>query len=210
MARYIGPSCRLCRREGQKLFLKGERCSTEACAISRRGTNPPGSYKQGRRMRKPSDYAIRLREKQKMRRIYGILEKQFRRYFQRATRMKGMTGTNLLQLLETRLDNVVFRLGFAPSRKAARQLVLHRHFNVDGQIVNIPSFQVSPGQVINVRDNSKDLEIVHDSLRNIGEDVVPWLQLEKPKLQGKLLSIPTREEIPVEAQEQLVVEYYSR
>jgi len=161
-------------------------------------------------MRKPSDYAIRLREKQKMRRIYGILEKQFRRYFQRATRMKGMTGTNLLQLLETRLDNVVFRLGFAPSRKAARQLVLHRHFNVDGQIVNIPSFQVSPGQVINVRDNSKDLEIVHDSLRNIGEDVVPWLQLEKPKLQGKLLSIPTREEIPVEAQEQLVVEYYSR
>ncbi|MCK5832267.1 30S ribosomal protein S4 [bacterium] len=210
MARYIGPSCRQCRREGQKLFLKGERCNSDTCAITRRGTNPPGSYKQGRRMRKPSDYAIRLREKQKARRIYGILEKQFRRYFERATRMKGVTGTNLLQLLELRLDNLVYRLGFAPSRKAARQLVLHRHLIVDGSLVNIPSYEVHPGQIIGVRECSKDLEIIHDSLRNIGENVLPWLQLEKPKLIGKLLSLPTREEIPVETQEQLIVEYYSR
>ncbi len=210
MARYIGPGCRLCRREGQKLFLKGDRCNSDACAINRRGTNPPGSYKQGRRMRRPSDYAIRLREKQKAKRIYGILEKQFRRYFERATRMKGMTGTNLLQLLELRMDNIVFRLGFAPSRKAARQLVLHRHFTIDGNIVNIPSIEIQPGQVISVREGSKDLEIIHDSLRNIGENIPPWLQLEKPKLHGKVTSIPPREEIPVEIQEQLIVEYYSR
>ncbi len=210
MARYTGPSCRLCRREGVKLFLKGERCYSNKCAIDKRGTNPPGSYKQGMRIRRPSDYAIRLREKQKVRRIYGVLEKQFRRYFYRATRMRGMTGSNLLQLLELRLDNVIYRLGFAPSRKSARQLVLHRHFMVDNDIVNIPSFEIKPGQVIVVRDGSKDLEIIHNSLRNIGENVLPWLQLEKPKLQGKVLSIPTREEIPVETNEQFIVEYYSR
>ncbi|MCD6501012.1 30S ribosomal protein S4 [bacterium] len=210
MARYIGPSCRQCRREGIKLFLKGERCHSDSCAITKRGTNPPGSYKQGRRMRRPSDYAIRLREKQKARRIYGVFEKQFRRYFHRATRIKGETGTNLLQLLELRLDNVVYRLGFAPSRKAARQLVSHRHFDIDGRVVNVPSYEVSPGQVISVREGSKGLEIIHNSLRNIGENVLPWLQLEKPKLQGKVLSIPTREEIPVEIKEQFIVEYYSR
>jgi len=210
MARYKGPVCRLCRREGQKLFLKGERCHSESCAVTKRGTQPPGSYKKGRRMRRPSDFAIRLREKQKVRRIYGILERQFRRYFEKANSMKGVTGTNLLQLLELRLDNVLFRLGFAPSRPAARQLVLHRHFEVDGRIVNIPSYQVSPGEAIKVRDKSKDLEVIHNSLRNIGENVLPWLQLEKAKLQGKVLNAPTREEIPVEAQEQLVVEYYSR
>jgi small subunit ribosomal protein S4 len=124
--------------------------------------------------------------------------------------MRGMTGSNLLQLLELRLDNVIYRLGFAPSRKSARQLVLHRHFTVDNEIVNIPSFEVKPGQIIVVRDGSKDLEIIHNSLRNIGENVLPWLQLEKPKLQGKVLSIPTREEIPVETNEQFIVEYYSR
>jgi len=180
------------------------------CAITRRGTQPPGSYKQGRRVRRPSDYAVRLREKQKLRRIYGVLEKQFRRYFAKASSMKGVTGTNLLQLLELRLDNVVFRLGFAPSRRAARQLVRHRHFEVDDRVTNIPSYEISPGQVIRVRDKSKDLEIIHNSLRNIGDNVPPWLQLEKAKLQGKVVSCPTREEIPVEAQEQLVVEYYSR
>lgn len=210
MARYIGPVCRLCRREGLKLFLKGERCFSEACAITKRGENPPGSYKQGRIVRRPSDYAIRLREKQKARRIYGIFERQFRRYFDKASRMKGVTGTNLLQILETRLDNIIYRLGFAPSRPSARQMVRHRFFEVDEKVVDIPSYQVSPGQVIKVRQKVKDLEMIHTSLRNIGENIVPWLQLEKAKLQGKLLSIPSREEIPVEVQEQLIVEYYSR
>jgi len=210
MARYIGPACRLCRREGQKLFLKGERCYSDMCAITRRGDKPPGSYKQGRRVRRPTNYAIRLREKQKIRRIYGIMERQFRRYFENASRSKGVTGTNLLQILELRLDNIVYRLGFAPSRRAARQLVRHRHFEVDGKTTNIPSYQLSPGQEVRVRDKSKDLEIIHNSLRNIGENVVPWLALEKAKLQGKVLSIPSREEIPTDAQEQLVVEYYSR
>ena len=210
MARYKGPVCRLCRREGQKLFLKGERCHSDKCAITRRGTDPPGSYKQGRRFRRPSDYAIRLREKQKLRRIYGILERQFRRYFKNASGMKGKTGTNLLQLLELRLDNVVHRLGFAPSRKAARQLVRHGHFEVDDHKVDIPSFEVSPGSIIRVRDRSKDLETIHNSLRNVGESAVSWLSLEKAKLQGKVLSMPTRDEIPVEVEEQLVVEYYSR
>ncbi len=210
MARYTGPACRLCRREGVKLFLKGERCHSETCAITKRGTEPPGSYKQGRRVRRPSDYAIRLREKQKIRRIYGVLEKQFRRYFGRANRMKGVTGTNLLQLLELRLDNIVYRLGFAPSRRAARQLVKHRHFSIDDRITDIPSYQVSPGQIIQVREKSKDLEIIHNSLRNIGDNILPWLNLEKAKLQGKIINVPTREEIPIEAQEQFVVEYYSR
>ena len=210
MARYIGPGCRLCRREGEKLFLKGEKCYSEKCPINSRGTNPPGSYKQGRRVRRPSDYAIRLREKQKVRRIYGILERQFRRYFDKANRMEGVTGTNLLQLLELRLDNVVYRLGFAPSRNAARQLVRHRHFEVEGNTVDIPSYQLKPGDVIGVREKSKDLEVIHNSLRNVGENVVPWLVLEKAKLQGKVMSSPTREEIPTVTQEQLIVEYYSR
>jgi len=210
MARYSGPVCRLCRREGEKLFLKGERCYSDSCAINRRGTNPPGSYKQGRRVRRPSDFAIRLREKQKTRRIYGIMERQFRSYFDKANRTKGVTGTNLLQFLELRLDNVVFRLGFAPSRPAARQLVRHRHFEVDGTTVNIPSYNVSPGEIIKVRDSSKNLEIIHNSLRNVGENILSWLELEKAKLQGKVLSIPTREEIPTTVKEQFVVEYYSR
>jgi len=210
MARYIGPVCRLCRREAQKLFLKGERCHSDSCAITRRGEEPPGSYKQGRRVRRPSDYAIRLREKQKIRRIYGVLERQFRRYFDKANRMKGVTGENLLQLLELRLDNIVYRFGFAPSRRASRQLVKHRHFEVNGVVTDIPSFSVSPGDIITVRDKSKDLEIIHNALRNIGENVPTWLQLEKAKLQGKVLNSPIREEIPIDAQEQYVVEYYSR
>lgn len=210
MARYTGPVCRLCRREGQKLFLKGERCHSDSCAITRRGETPPGSYKQGRRFRKPSDYAIRLREKQKLRRIYDVFERQFRRYFQNASSMKGVTGTNLLQLLELRLDNIVYRLGLAPSRKAGRQLVRHGHIEVNGKKTDIPSYSLSPGDVVSVREKSKDLEIIHNSLRNVGENVPTWLNLEKAKLQGKVNNKPTREEIAIDVEEQYVVEYYSR
>jgi small subunit ribosomal protein S4 len=210
MARYTGPVCRLCRREAQKLFLKGERCHSDSCAITRRGENPPGSYKQGRRFRKPSDYALRLREKQKLRRIYDVFERQFRRYFKKASSLKGVTGTNLLQLLELRLDNVVYRLGFSPSRKAGRQLVRHGHVEVNGRKTDIPSYSLSQGDVVTIREKSKDLELIHYSLRNIGENVPTWLTLEKAKLQGKIMNIPTREEISIDVQEQYVVEYYSR
>jgi small subunit ribosomal protein S4 len=161
--------------------------------------------------RKVSEFGLQLREKQKVRRSYGILERQFRRYYERAARIKGITGENLLILLERRLDNTVYRLGFAPSRKAARQLVLHRHFTVNDRIVDIPSYGVSPGDVIKVRDKSKRLDIVHMALKGAGRAVdMPWLRLDKARLEGEMLSVPTRMEIPTVAQEQLIIELYSR
>jgi small subunit ribosomal protein S4 len=189
MARYTGPVCRLCRREGTKLFLKGERCYTPKCSVDRRGY-PPGQHGQGRK--RVSEYALHLREKQKARRTYGVLERQFRRYYDLAARRRGITGENLLQLLETRLDNVVYRLGFASSRPEARQLVLHGHFSVNGRKVSVPSYQVRPGDVVAVREGSRNLDKF------------------KANLEGEILSLPTRDQIDVPVQEHLIVEYYSR
>jgi small subunit ribosomal protein S4 len=209
MARYVGPSCKQCRREGAKLFLKGERCYTDKCAIDRRNY-PPGMHGQ-RPSRKPSEYGLQLREKQKTRRIYGILEDQFRGYYERASRRKGVTGEALLQMLECRLDNIVYRMGFAPSRKSARQLVRHRHLAVNDRIVDIPSFQVGPGDRVQIREQSRQLQSIHDSLRRMGEvRQVAWLSLDKGSLSGTLLEVPKREDIPMPVEEQLIVELYSK
>jgi small subunit ribosomal protein S4 len=209
MARYKDANCKLCRREGQKLFLKGARCFSDKCAYDRR-PYPPGQHGQGFR-RKVSEYGLQLREKQKVRRIYGILEQQFRNYFEKAERAKGITGENLLVMLECRLDNIIYRLGFAPSRKAARQLVLHKHFMVNGRTVNIPSFQIKPKDVIKVRERSANLDIIHEALKATGRGTdLAWLRLDKAKLEGELLELPRREDIPVMAQEQLIVELYSK
>ncbi len=209
MARYRDANCKLCRREGEKLFLKGTRCLSDKCAIERR-QYAPGQH--GRNMRrKISPYGVQLREKQKIRRIYGILEKQFRNYFKQADLKSGVTGEILLQMLETRLDNLVYRLGFAPSRKAARQLVRHRHVMVDGRIVNFPSYNVKPGQVIKVKEKSKNLDVIHSALKEVGRgDDYPWLRLNKAALEGELLEIPKRGDIPLTVNEQLVVELYSK
>ncbi len=213
MGRYIGPVCRLCRRENEKLYLKGERCYTDKCAFNTRPTLPGqrGKFGQPSRRRKPKDYGIRLREKQKMRTIYGLMERQFKNYFEKALQMPGQTGENFLQLLERRLDNVIFRLGFAPSRKAARQLVRHGHFLVNGKKVDIPSYIVKAGDIIQVKESSKQLEVIHETLKKRGRiKELSWLQLDKAHLEGKLLSIPTRAEIPTTVNEHLVVEFYSR
>ena len=213
MGRYIGPVCRLCRREDEKLYLKGERCFTDKCAFNNRPTLPGqrGKFGQPIRRRKAKDYGIRLREKQKMRTIYGLMEKQFKNYFQKALRMKGQTGENFLQLLERRLDNVVYRLGFAPSRRAARQLVRHGHFLVNDKRVNVPGYLLKPGDVVRVREKSKQLEVIHEMLKKRGRvRELSWLQLDKAHLEGRLLSIPSREEIPTTVNEHLVVEFYSR
>ncbi len=192
-----------------KLYLKGEKCYTEKCPLERKNY-PPGQHGPLRRARL-SEYGIQLREKQKLRRIYGVLERQFRRYFEMATRQKGKTGENLIKILERRLDNVVYRLGFAPSRKAARQLVKHRHILVNGKIVDIPSYLVEPGDEIRVRDKSKELEIIHNSLKRVTESsLVPWLQLNKATLSGVFMYIPERSEIPINVNEQLIVELYSK
>jgi len=209
MARYRGSVCRLCRRETEKLFLKGSRCYSDKCALERRNF-PPGQHGFNVR-RKISNYGVQLREKQKVKRIYGLLEKQFHNYYVKATRQKGVTGENLLVLLETRLDNVVYRLGFAPSRKSARQLVRHRHFTVNGRTVDIPSFIVKAGDVVKVRDKSKSLEIIHMALRESDRVVdMPWLRLNKANLEGELLEKPKRADIPLTVQEQLIVELYSK
>ena len=209
MGRYVGPVCKLCRREGEKLFLKGSKCLTTKCPFERRGF-APGQHGQGRRTRL-SDYGVQLREKQKIKRIYGLFEKQFRNYYKRADRMKGVTGSNLILLLESRLDNVVFRLGFAPSRKAARQLITHRHFNVNGKIVNIPSYITREGDVIEVRDKAKKMEVIHASMRRVKTDNgITWLELDKATMQGRVVEIPEREQIPLNVREQLVVELYSK
>jgi small subunit ribosomal protein S4 len=208
MARYTGPSCKLCRREKQKLFLKGSKCLTEKCPLEKKNY-APGQHGLSRRT-KFSEYGVQLREKQKVRRIYGLLETQFHNYFEKANRQKGVTGGNLIKLLEKRLDNTIFRLGFASSRKAARQLVLHRHFTVNNQIVDVPSFSLSPGDVIAVRDKSKKLDAIHNSLRRTKDNVYSWLSVDKATLTGTFLNVPEREEIPLNANEQLIVELYSK
>jgi small subunit ribosomal protein S4 len=211
MARHTGSVCRLCRREGQKLFLKGKRCSTEKCALERRAY-PPGQHGMARaRRRRQSDYAVQLREKQKVRRIYGLQEAQFHNLFKRAAQAQGITGDNLIVALETRLDNVVYRLGFAPSRKAARQLVRHRHILVDGKPVTIPSYEVKPGREISVKPNSREMPLVMEAADARGGDgLLSWLSVDHKKLSGRILETPTRADIPLAVQEQLIVELYSK
>ena len=206
MARSLGPKCRNCRREGMKLFLKGERCLTEKCAIERR-SYPPGEHGRGRI--KQSEYLLQLREKQKARRYYGLLEKQFRNYYEKAAQRSGITGENLLRLLETRLDNVVYRLGFAASRAQARQLVRHGHFLVNGRRVNIPSYQVKPGDVVQMRDASPAQQVVRDAT-DLTASVAPWLEADHEGLTGRVLKLPERAEIDTPVQEQLIVELYSK
>lgn len=208
MARYTGSVCKLCRRERTKLFLKGQKCFTEKCPIEKRNY-PPGQHGLTRRA-KISEYGIQLREKQKIKRIYGLLETQFRNYFEKASRQKGITGDNLVKLIERRLDNVVFRLGLAPSRKSARQLVRHRHIIVNTQPVDIPSYIVSPGDVIKIKEKSKKLDIIHNSLKRFKENLYPWLSVDKASLTGTFLMVPERSEIPLNANEQLVVELFSK
>lgn len=208
MARYTGPSCRLCRRENTELFLKGERCYTDKCAIKRRNY-PPGMHGQGRS--KTSDYGVQLREKQKVRRIYGILENQFRGYFERADRLKGVTGENLLFLLERRLDNIVYRLGFAASRTEARQLVRHGHFTLNGKKVTIPSIQVKTGDVVELREKSRKVASISESLEAVVRRGIPqWLELDKGAFKGAVKTLPVREDITMPIQEQLIVELYSK
>lgn len=207
MAVYHGPRCRQCRREGVKLMLKGERCKTENCALERRPF-PPGA-RQVKRRRQATEYNMQLREKQKIRRIYGVLEKQFIRYFEMATKSTGVTGERLLQILEMRFDNIIYRLGLASSRSSARQLVLHNHFRINGKKVNIPSYQLKPGDVISVCEKSKNLEAIHNALKTM-KDTPEWLSVDKVKLEGSIINIPERAAIAMDVQEQLVVELYSR
>ena len=208
MAVYSGPVCRLCRRDGVKLFLKGERCYTSKCAIERR-KYPPGQH--GQRQRKLADYGIQLREKQKLKRIYRILERQFRSYFKEAVRRKGVTGEILLQLLEMRLDNAVYRLGMGLSRRQARQLVNHEHFLVNGKKVNIPSYQVRPGDVIAVTETSRTAGAIVEALAATGGRRTPeWLTLDINAMSGQVLAVPTREQIDTQVNEALIVEFYSR
>jgi small subunit ribosomal protein S4 len=211
MARYTGPVCKLCRREGEKLFLKGERCFTPKCALERRAYAPGMHGRQAQFRHRESEYGLQLREKQKARRIYGVLERQFRRYFKEAERRKGLTGINLLIILESRFDNVVYRLGFADSRAQARQLVRHGHFDINGQKTNIPSFLVKAGDVIAVRERSKNLAYFRDLSTVMEHKVVPeWLSLDIPKMEGRVLTLPAPEDIDVSLNEPLIVEYYSR
>ena len=209
MARTTGPVCRLCRRERMKLFLKGDRCFKEKCAIERRGY-PPGQH-GGRRTRRTLGYGLQLREKQKVKRIYGVLERQFRGYFEEADRRKGITGENLLVLLEQRLDNAVYSLGFAASRAQARQLVRHGHLRVDGAKVTIPSYQVRPGQAIAIKDASRKNDFIRAAVETArGRGVPEWLELDAEAFSGKVLRVPTREDIKLQIQEQLIVELYSK
>ena len=208
MARYTESTCKLCRREGEKLFLKGERCYTSKCALSKRGY-APGQHGQGRK--KTSEYGVHLRAKQKTRRYYGVLEKKFRGFFDAAAASKGITGEELLKTLETRLDNVVYRLNLATSRAEARQLVIHGHYTVNGKKVNIPSYIVKAGDVIAVKDKSKSSEKFKAITEIAGSKVVPaWLQADKENLMGKVVSLPTREEIDLQVNETLIVEFYSK
>lgn len=208
MARYTGSVCRQCRRENMKLFLKGDRCFSDKCSYDRRGY-PPGQH--GQRRSKQSDYGIQLREKQKVRRIYGISEKQFRIAFKRADRLKGITGTNLLSLLETRMDNTVFRMGFVNSRNQGRHFVRHNHFTVNGKKVNIPSYQVKKGDIIELREKSRTVQAISDSLDAIVRRGIPsWLEINKDDFKGTIVGIPTREDITLPIQEQLIVELYSK
>lgn len=208
MGKYTGPVCRLCRREGVKLFLKGSRCMTEKCAIERR-SYPPGQHGQGRQ--RVSEYSAQLREKQKLKRIYGLLERQFRGVFSRAERRSGVTGEQLLQLLERRLDNVVYRLGFASSRKQARQLVTHGHILVNGRKTDVPARLVDVGDVIEVRERSRELLPVQSALEAVnGRGIPGWLELDRAAYKGIVRGLPTKEEIALPVNEQMVVELYSR
>ena len=208
MARYIGPVCRLCRREGIKLFLKGERCYTDKCAIERR-SYPPGQHGQGRS--KSTEYSLQLREKQKLKRIYGVLERQFRRVFALAERRRGITGENLLLLLESRLDNMIYRMGFAPSRSEARQLVRHGHFLINQRRVTIPSYFVKPGDEVLVRESSRKIVRIQESLELAQRRGVPeWLEVNKDTFAGRVRALPTRAELTLPINEQLIVELYSK
>ncbi len=208
MARHTESVCRICRREGLKLFLKGERCYTEKCAVERRNY-PPGQHGQSRK--KFSDYGTQLREKQKVKRMYGILENQFRNVFKEADRQKGITGETLLSLLERRLDNIIYRLGFANSRNEARQLVLHKHFLVNQSTVSIPSYLVRPGDVIELREKSKKVVRILESLEGVARRGVPqWLELDKDQMKGSVKGLPNREDITIPIQEKLIVELFSK
>ena len=208
MARDTGPVCRICRREGYKLYLKGERCFTDKCAVDRRNY-PPGQH--GHFRSKPSDYGLRLREKQKVKKIYGVLETQFKHYFEQADRMKGITGYNLLLLLERRLDNIVYRMGFALSRRQARQLVRHGHFLVNGRKVNIPSYQVKPQDVVEVKEKSRKVAQILEGMGTVVRRGIPdWIEVEKGKFRGILKALPNREDLTMPIQEQLIIELYSK
>ena len=208
MARYTGPACRLCRREGTKLFLKGERCMTGKCALDRRST-APGQH--GAANKKVREYGMQLREKQKTKRYYGVLEKQFVNYYSEAERKTGMTGENLLVLLERRLDNVVYRMGLAESRRAARQMVLHAHFTLNGKKVDIPSISVKVGDVIAVKESSRDLAVIKALLENLASKITPkWLEVNKENGTAKVIALPAREDIDFDFNEQLIVELYSK
>ena len=207
MARYTGAVCRQCRREGQKLFLKGERCFSSKCAVAQRPT-PPGQHGQARQ-RKASEYGLQLREKQKAKRFYGLLETQFRNLFDKAAKRKGMTGENLLIMLESRLDNVVFRMGFASSRKEARQLVNHGHFTVNGKKVDIPSFEVKAGDVIKVKEKSTSSPKFKE-IKEMTISVPSWITVDVDKLEGKVVALPKREDIDTPIEEHLIVELYSK
>jgi small subunit ribosomal protein S4 len=208
LARYKESVCRLCRREGLKLFLKGDRCYGDKCAFERRGY-APGDHGQLRR--KHSDYGVQLREKQKLKRMYGLLERQFRSYFEKADKQKGITGTNLLLFLERRLDNMVFRIGFANSRNEARQLVRHNHFLVNGKPINIPSYLVKVGSEIRVREKSRKVERIVEAMEIVARRGIPqWLELDKDNFRGLVKTLPSREELVMPVQEQLVVELYSK
>ena len=208
MARYVGPACRLCRREGTKLFLKGDRCFSEKCAVDRRAY-PPGMHGQGRT--RFSDYGVQLREKQKVKRMYGLLEKQFRQTYDRASSMKGRAGENLLVLLERRLDNVVFRMGFATSRNEARQLVKHGHFTVNGSKASSPSILVRPGWKIALRERSQKVARITGALEALkGRSVPQWLEIDTTALEGEVKQLPVRDDVTLPIDEQLIVEFYSR
>ena len=208
MARYRGSVCRLCRREGIKLYLKGSRCETAKCAIEKRAY-PPGQHGQGRT--KFSEYGVQLREKQKVKRIYGVLEKPFRNYFFKADKKKGVTGENLLQNLELRFDNVVYRIGLAPSRNAARQLIRHKHFNVNGKKMNVPSYILKQGDIITPNPNKSKKKPVNEAIESIKEKTLPeWLSFDADSKQGIVQSMPTREDVKLPIEEQLIVELYSR
>ncbi len=208
MARYTGADCRLCRREGAKLFLKGDRCYTDKCAMERRAYAPGEA---GRKRVKENEYLLQLREKQKTKRIYGVLEKQFRAYYDIASRKQGITGENLLSILESRLDNVVYRLGFAKSRAEARQQVRHGHIHVNGRRVDIPSFRVRPGDLISVAPKAKEMLVIKSALISNERVQVPaWLEVDIEKLQGSVLSLPQRDQIDLDIREQLIVELYSK
>ncbi len=208
MARYTDSVCKLCRREKQKLFLKGQKCFTEKCPIETRNY-PPGEHGLSRRS-KISEYGVQLREKQKIKRMYGLLETQFRNYFDKAIKHKGRTGENLIKLLESRLDNVVYRIGFASSRKLGRQLIRHGHILVNDRKVDIPSYILSPGDVIRINEKSKKMDAIHNALKRVKDSTYSWLSIDKASLSGTFIQVPERADVPLNANEQLVVELYSK